>query len=49
MPRHQKNISEDNILLDILIEDSPYKNIIPTDIDSPFVKQAGAPVQKRSR
>jgi hypothetical protein len=44
-PVHQKNIAEDNILLDILIEKSPYKKIIPTDIDLPFVKQAGAPLQ----
>jgi hypothetical protein len=44
-PVYQKNISEDNILLDILIEKSPYKKIIPTDIDLPFVQQAGAPVK----
>jgi hypothetical protein len=44
-PAYQKNISEDNILLDILIEKSPYKKIIPTDIDLPFVQQAGAPVK----
>jgi|SRR5208337_4523762 hypothetical protein len=44
-PAYQKNISEDNILLDILIEKSPYKIIIPTDINLPFVQQAGAPLQ----
>ena len=44
-PVYQKNIREDNILLDILIEKSPYKKIIPTDIDLPFVKQDGAPVK----
>jgi len=44
-PAHQKNIAEDNILLDILTEDSPYQIIVPTDIDTPFIKQAGAPVQ----
>src|SRR5208282_4995115 len=44
-PAYQKNISEDNILLDILIEKSPYKKIIPTDIDLPFVQQAGAPAK----
>ncbi len=44
-PAHQTNIPEDNILLDILMEDSPYQTIVPTDIDTPFVKQAGAPVQ----
>jgi hypothetical protein len=44
-PVYQKNIPEDNILLDILIEKSPYKKIVPTDIDLPFVQQAGAPVK----
>ncbi|KQC10255.1 MAG: hypothetical protein APR62_02070 [Smithella sp. SDB] len=44
-PVHQKNIPEDNILLDILIETSPYKKIIPTDIHLPFVQQDGAPLQ----
>ena len=44
-PAHQTNIAEDNILLDILMEDSPYRIIVPTDIDTPFIKQAGAPVQ----
>jgi len=44
-PVHKSNISEDNILLDILIEKSPYKKIIPKDIDLPFVQQAGAPLQ----
>ena len=44
-PVHQTNLTEDNILLDILLEDSPYHTIVPTDIDTPFVKQAGAPVQ----
>ncbi|MGV8057107.1 MAG: nucleotidyl transferase AbiEii/AbiGii toxin family protein [Smithellaceae bacterium] len=44
-PVHQKNIAEDNILLDILIEQSPYRKIIPTDIDLPFVQQDGAPLQ----
>ena len=44
-PVHQQNIAEDNILLDILMEDSPYQIIVPTDIDMPFIKQAGAPVQ----
>jgi len=44
-PAYQKNISEDNILLDILIEKSPYKKILPTDIDLPFVQQAGAPLK----
>ncbi len=44
-PVHQTNLAEDNILLDILMEDSPYQTIVPTDIDTPFVKQAGAPVQ----
>jgi hypothetical protein len=44
-PVHQKNIPEDNILLDILIEKSPYKKIIPTDIGLPFVQQEGAPLQ----
>ena len=44
-PAHQKNIAEDNILLDILMEDSPYQIIVPTDIDTPFIKQEGAPVQ----
>lgn len=43
-PAYQKNIPEDNILLDILIESSQYKNLIPTDIDLPFVRQDGAPV-----
>jgi hypothetical protein len=44
-PVHNKNIAEDNILLDILVEASLYKNIIPADIDSPFVQQVGAPVK----
>ena len=44
-PVHQTNLSEDNILLDILLEDSPYQGVVPTDIDTPFTKQAGAPVQ----
>ena len=44
-PVHQKNIPEDNILLDILIESSQYKNIVPVDIDSPFVRQDGAPIK----
>ncbi|MFZ2397638.1 MAG: nucleotidyl transferase AbiEii/AbiGii toxin family protein [Smithella sp.] len=44
-PVHQKNIPEDNILLDILIEKSPYKKIIPTNIDLPFVQQEGMPVK----
>jgi hypothetical protein len=44
-PAYQKNIPEDNILLDILIEKSPYKKIIPTDINLPFVQQAGSPVK----
>jgi predicted nucleotidyltransferase component of viral defense system len=44
-PVHNKNIAEDNILLDILIEASLYKNIIPTDIELPFVQQDGAPLQ----
>jgi hypothetical protein len=44
-PVHQKNIPEDNILLDILVESPRYKNIIPTDIDLPFVKQEGTPLQ----
>jgi len=44
-PVHQTNLTEDNILLDILMEDSQYQTIVPTDIDTPFVKQAGEPVQ----
>lgn len=44
-PAHQKDIPEDNILLDILIEQSPYKNIISTDIHLPFVQQTGSPAQ----
>lgn len=43
-PAYQRNMPEDNILLDILIESSQYKNIIPVDIDLPFVRQDGAPV-----
>jgi hypothetical protein len=44
-PVHQTNLSEDNILLDILLEDSPYQSIVPTDIDTPFTRQDGTPVQ----
>lgn len=44
-PAHRENIPEDNILLDILVESSQYKYIVPTDIDSPFVQQDGAPAQ----
>ena len=44
-PVYQTNLSEDNILLDILLEDSPYQSVVPTDVDTPFTKQAGAPVQ----
>lgn len=36
---------EEYILLDILIEESLYKNIISIDIDSPFVRQDAAPVK----
>ncbi|MFH1429579.1 MAG: nucleotidyl transferase AbiEii/AbiGii toxin family protein, partial [Candidatus Margulisiibacteriota bacterium] len=39
--------NEDNILLDILIETSHYKNIIPVNIDSPFIQQQGTPVKVR--
>jgi predicted nucleotidyltransferase component of viral defense system len=45
VPVHQSNLPEDNILLDILLESSQYKYIVPTDIDSPFVRQDGAPSQ----
>lgn len=44
-PAHQTNLSEDNILLDILLEDSPYQTIVSTDIDTPFTRQEGTPVQ----
>ncbi len=44
-PVYQTNITEDNILLDILIETSQYKNIQKIDISSPFVKQIEAPLQ----
>ena len=44
-PVHQTNLSEDNILLDILLEDSPYQTIVPTDIDTPFTRQDGTPIQ----
>lgn len=44
-PAHQTNLSENNILLDILLEASPYQTIVPTDIDTPFTRQDGAPVQ----
>jgi len=44
-PAYQENIPEDNILLDILIEELPYKNIIPIDIHLPFVQQDGKPLQ----
>jgi hypothetical protein len=46
-PVYQTNLSEDNILLDILLEDSPYQTIVLTDINAPFVRQVGAPVQAR--
>ncbi len=44
-PAHQKNIAEDNIMLDILIESSKYQNVISRDIDLSFVKQDGSPAQ----
>ncbi len=44
-PVHQSNLSEDNILLDILLEDSPYQTIVSTDICTPFTRQDGTPVQ----
>lgn len=44
-PVIQTNLSEDNILLDILLEDSPYQTIVPADIDTPFTRQDGTPVQ----
>lgn len=44
-PTYQTNLSEDNILLDILLEDSPYQTIVPTDINTPFTRQDGTPVQ----
>jgi hypothetical protein len=46
-PAYQTNLTEDNILLDILLEDSPYQTIVSTDIDTPFTRQDGAPVQAR--
>ena len=44
-PVQQTNLSEDNILLDILLEDSPYQTIVPTDIDTPFTRQDGTPIK----
>lgn len=44
-PICQTNLSEDNILLDIIVETSKYKNIEEINIDSPFVKQAGSPLK----
>lgn len=40
-PVHQSNLSEDNILLDILIESNKYDSLLPVEIKSPFVKQEG--------
>ncbi|MEW6087874.1 MAG: nucleotidyl transferase AbiEii/AbiGii toxin family protein [bacterium] len=39
------NTAEDNVLLDILVESSKYKHIIPVNIDSRFVKHDGLPVK----
>jgi len=44
-PVYKTNSSEDNILLDILVETSKYKKIIPVNIDLPFIKQSGSPVK----
>lgn len=44
-PVHQTNLSEDNILLDILLEDPQYQTIVPTDIHTTFTRQDGAPVK----
>ncbi len=41
----QKNAGEESILLDILIEAPQYKNILPVDIASPFIRQTGAPLK----
>lgn len=46
-PVPQTNLAEDNILLDILLEESPYQTIVPTDIDAPFTRQDGAPIQAK--
>ncbi len=37
-PVHQSNLSEDHILLDILIESNKYDNLLPVEIKSPFIK-----------
>jgi hypothetical protein len=44
-PTFKSGATEDNILLDILMETSHYKNVLPINIDSPFVKQEGKPVK----
>lgn len=44
-PSFKCGITEDNTLLDIVVEKPCYKNIIPVNIDSPFIKQQGAPIQ----
>ncbi|MDA3793283.1 MAG: nucleotidyl transferase AbiEii/AbiGii toxin family protein [Elusimicrobia bacterium] len=46
-PVHQTNISEDNILLDILVETAKYKRIEEINVASPFVKQTEVPLQVR--
>lgn len=43
-PAYADGAREDNILLDILIEEAPYKNIHPHAVNSPFVEQTGAPL-----
>lgn len=44
-PVHKSNLSEDSVLLDILVETSKYKKIVPLQIDSQFVKQEGPPAK----
>jgi predicted nucleotidyltransferase component of viral defense system len=44
IPVRQKELAEESVLLDILIEAAPYQNIVPVNINLPFVKQAGQPV-----
>jgi hypothetical protein len=44
-PAFKTNIDEDNILLDILIENPHYTNIISADIHLPFIKQASVPAK----
>lgn len=43
-PVFKSRLTEDNVLLDILVETPVYNSVTPVDITSPFVIQQGAPV-----